>query len=175
MSLSLYTSDLQGDGVSRKDVCLEHRPFSLSLQTSYIANEKGFEILPLTSFTNRQLNSDIMTTQTVASLEEIIGALGAKIPIPSYPAADVLVRPLDIGRSYLADILSAIIEGDTSRAFSSIGLPNNLDPGDLVVILPRLSHGSVGSAADTLARTIIEKVRSSSVAANSSLHIKNTI
>ncbi|KAE9993019.1 hypothetical protein EG327_006801 [Venturia inaequalis] len=95
-----------------------------------------------------------MTTRTVSSLEELIGTLGAKIPIPSYPAADVLVRPLDIGRSYLADILSGIIEGDTSRAFSCIGLPNNLDPGDLVVILPKLSHGSV---ADTLAKAIIEK------------------
>lgn len=103
-----------------------------------------------------------MTTRTVSSLEELIGTLGAKIPIPSYPAADVLVRPLDIGRSYLADILSGIIEGDTSRAFSCIGLPNNLDPGDLVVILPKLSHGSV---ADTLAKAIIEKVRFSSVAA----------
>lgn len=103
-----------------------------------------------------------MTTLTAASLEELIKALGAKTPMPSFPAADVLVRPLDIGRSYLADILSGIVEGDVSRVFSSIGLPNNLDPGDLVVVLPKLSHGSV---ADTLARTIIEKVRRISVAA----------
>lgn len=160
LSLTIYTSDLQGDSVSRRNVCLEHCPFLLNFRSSYIANEKSFEALPLTPFTNQQVNSNIMTTQTVANLEELVGALGAKTPILPYSAANILVRPLDIGRSYLADILSNIIECDASRAFGSIGFPNNLDPGDLVVILPRLSHGSV---AETLARTIIEKVRVSSI------------
>lgn len=112
--------------------------------------------LPLTSFTNRQIKSDIMTTQTVVSLEEHIGALGAKTPIPTYSTANVLVRPLDIGRSYLADLLCGIIEGDTSNAFNSISWPNNIYNGDLVVILPKLSHGS---DVEALARSIMQKVR----------------
>jgi arginyl-tRNA synthetase len=96
-----------------------------------------------------------MTTQTVVSLEELIEALGVKTPIPSFQAADVLVRPLDIGRSYIADVLCSIVEGDASNAFSSISWPNSIDNGDLVVILPRLSHGS---DAESLARSIMQKV-----------------
>jgi arginyl-tRNA synthetase len=105
-----------------------------------------------------------MATQTIASLEQLLGGLGAKTPIPSYPAASVLVRPLDIGRSYLADILGGIVENDASNAFGSIALPKNLDPGDLVVTLPQLSHGSV---ADDLARTIMDKVSTPLPTANS--------
>jgi arginyl-tRNA synthetase len=96
-----------------------------------------------------------MTTQTVVSLEELMGALGAKTPIPSFQAADLLVRPLDIGRSYIADILCSIVDCDASNAFSSISWPNNIYNGDLVVILPRLSHGS---DAESLARSIMQKV-----------------
>lgn len=96
-----------------------------------------------------------MTTQTVAGLEGLIGALGAKIPIPSYPNADVQVRPLDIGRSYLADLLCSIIQGDTSNVFGSIQSPSNIDNGDLVVILPKLSHGS---DPDEFGRLIMQKV-----------------
>jgi arginyl-tRNA synthetase len=96
-----------------------------------------------------------MRTQTVAGLEELIGGLGAKTPITPYSAADVLVRPLDIGRSYLADLLCNIIEGDATNAFNSIQWPNTIDNGDLVVILPKLSHGS---DANELGRTIMQKV-----------------
>jgi len=96
-----------------------------------------------------------MATQTAASLEELIEALGAKTPIPSYPAANILVRPLDIGRSYLADLLASIVEGDTSNAFNSIQLPSNIDNGDLVVILPRLHPGS---DPDEFGRSIMQKV-----------------
>ena len=105
--------------------------------------------------TDQRFTPDIMTTQTVVSLEDLLGALGAKTPIPPYPAADVLLRPLDIGRSYLADLLSNVVGCDGANAFDSIQYPNSIDNGDLAVILPRLNHSS---EADTLGTTIMQKV-----------------
>jgi len=81
------------------------------------------------------------TTQTIGGLEALLSGLEMKIPIPPFPAADVLNKPLDIGRSYLADILTSIVECDLTTACNSIQLPNNIYSGDFTVILPKLRHG----------------------------------
>jgi arginyl-tRNA synthetase len=96
-----------------------------------------------------------MTTQTIPSLKALIGGWGVQIPIPSFLAAGVLVRPLDIGRSYLADIISNIVKCDAVKAFNLIYWPNNVDNGDLVVILPKLSHGA---NTNVLAQSLIQQV-----------------
>lgn len=98
---------------------------------------------------------ETMTTQTVSGLEAFLSGLGLKIPIPPFPAADVLNKPLDIGRSYLADILTSIVECDLATACNSIQLPNNVYSGDFTVILPKLSHGGDYNA---LAIKLIQKV-----------------
>ena len=82
-----------------------------------------------------------MATRTIAGLEELLGRLGLKVPHPHSAGTDVLYNPLDIGRSYLADILSSLVEGDAVTAFSSIQWPNNIESGDLSVVLPRLRPG----------------------------------
>jgi arginyl-tRNA synthetase len=82
-----------------------------------------------------------MTTLTIPQLERLLRELGLKVPIPHYESVDVLNKPLDIGRSYLADIISELAECDFETAYKSIHWPNNIYNGDLVVILPKLKPG----------------------------------
>jgi hypothetical protein len=98
---------------------------------------------------------ETMTTQTIGGLEALLSGLEMTIPIPPFPGADVLNKPLDIGRSYLADILTTIVECDLETACNSIQLPNNFYSGDFTVILPRLGHGGDLTA---LAIDLIQKV-----------------
>ena len=95
------------------------------------------------------------TTLDVQGLEALLQELGAAIPIPSYPSADVLNKPLDIARVYLADILHGLLDCDTTLAYSSIQLPGSPDDGDLSIIIPKLGQG----AASDLSFKIRQKVR----------------
>jgi arginyl-tRNA synthetase len=95
-----------------------------------------------------------MATLTITGLEALLGRLGLKLPIPHFAAADVLNKPLDIGRSYFADILRSLVECDAVIAYNSIQWPSDIFSGDLAVILPKLSHGTDHSA---LAIDLIQK------------------
>jgi arginyl-tRNA synthetase len=97
-----------------------------------------------------------MATLTITELEVLLGRLGLKVPIPHFEAADVLSKPLDIGRSYYAEILISLVEGDRKNAYSSILSPGDVFNGDLAVILPKLCHGSKGNE---LAVSLISRVR----------------
>lgn len=82
-----------------------------------------------------------MSTLTVTGLETLLDGIGLRTPVPYFAAADVLTKPLDIGRAYFADILSSLVECDPVTAFNSIQSPNNIDNGyDLAAVLPKLSH-----------------------------------
>jgi hypothetical protein len=96
-----------------------------------------------------------ITTMNTPGLEALLRALELNVPIPPFPSADVLNIPLDIGRSYFADILCSLIGCDASTAYNSIQLPNSIDNGDLAVILPRLSQGA---DSDALGFTIKQNV-----------------
>jgi len=100
-----------------------------------------------------------MTTLTITGLEALLRGLGLKIPIPHFPAADMLNKPLDIGRSYFADILGSIIDCDPITAYDFIQRPNDIFTSDLTVPLPKLSQGANPSA---LAEYIMKRVRHSS-------------
>jgi len=89
----------------------------------------------------------INTTLDIAGLEALLQALGATIPIPSYPTADVLNKPLDIGRVYLANILQNLLDCDASAAYNAIQQPAGPDDGDLDIVVPRLGKGSDSSVA----------------------------
>lgn len=104
-----------------------------------------------------------MTTLTIAKLEALLEKVGLKVPIPHFEAADVLNKPLDIGRSYYADILISLINSDPENercdpknAFNSIHSPGDVLIGDLAVVLPRLCHGS---KANILGPALMAKVR----------------
>jgi arginyl-tRNA synthetase len=96
-----------------------------------------------------------MSTLTLTGLETLLGGLGLKTPIPSFPAADDLNKALDIGRSYFADILCSLVDCDPVIAYNSIQWPNDIFNGDLTVILPKLSQGA---DYETLGMDLMTKV-----------------
>lgn len=97
-----------------------------------------------------------MSTLTAADLDSLLATIGLKTPIPDFPGADVLNKPLDIARSYLADSLSGYVECDPQVAYNSIQWPNNIYNGDLAVILPKIKPGV---DSDELAFDLMKKVR----------------
>jgi arginyl-tRNA synthetase len=88
-----------------------------------------------------------MATLTITGLEELLGGLGLKVPVPIFPTADIVNKPLDIGRTYLADILCGLVESNAAGAYNSISWSGDIYNGsDLAVILPKLSPGSKTAA-----------------------------
>jgi arginyl-tRNA synthetase len=83
-----------------------------------------------------------MATLTTDGLEALLSGLDLTVPVPAFPAADLLNKPLDIGRAYFADILSNLVGSDSENAFAAITLPTEVSSGDLAAILPKLSHGA---------------------------------
>jgi arginyl-tRNA synthetase len=79
-----------------------------------------------------------MSTLDLPGLEVRLEALGVG-PIPQFSGAHVLNNPLDIGRSYLADILGKLVGCDPIIAYNSIQSP--IFNGDLAVPLPKLFRG----------------------------------
>jgi arginyl-tRNA synthetase len=99
-----------------------------------------------------------MSTLTVDGLEALLSGLGLDIPIPSFPESGVLNKPLDISRSYFADILCSLLQCDPDVAYSSIQWPGDIFSGDLTVILPKLNHNG---DADVIALDLMQRVCSS--------------
>jgi arginyl-tRNA synthetase len=89
-------------------------------------------------------------------LERNVAALGLEAPA-AHASAQIFTNPLDLFRSYLAEILVNIAECSDSDARKAIQWPNNVFNGDLAVVLPRLKPGA---KADKLAVEIMEKVLS---------------
>jgi arginyl-tRNA synthetase len=89
------------------------------------------------------------------ALEQSLGSLSLSVPIPEVRVAEVLANPLDVCRTYLAQILAEIAGCDIDAAYRSIQWPNNIFNGDLAVILPKLRPGA---KADALAVELMEKV-----------------
>jgi arginyl-tRNA synthetase len=83
----------------------------------------------------------MMTTLDQNGLVTRLEGLGLG-PIPDFVDAHVLNKPLDIGRSYLADILRSLVHCDPILAYKSIQWPNDIFTADLTVPLPKLSRGS---------------------------------
>lgn len=75
---------------------------------------------------------------TVPELRTHLAHLGLESQMPEIPAADVLVKPLDIFRSHLAYLVASALGCDVSLAYDSIRLSNDLSQGDLEVVLPKL-------------------------------------
>jgi arginyl-tRNA synthetase len=83
-----------------------------------------------------------MATLTTSGLEALFAELGLDVPIPHFESADMLSKPLDIGRSYIADILRSLVECDGTVAYKSIQWPSDIYSGDLAIILPKLKPGA---------------------------------
>ena len=96
-----------------------------------------------------------MSTLTINSLEALLERLGLKTPIPEYPMGDILCSPLDIGRNYISDILSSLLDCESTIAYNAIQWPNNLSNGDLSVTLPKLGQSA---EPDDLAMDLMRRV-----------------
>ncbi|CAO2649058.1 Nn.00g100070.m01.CDS01 [Neocucurbitaria sp. VM-36] len=88
------------------------------------------------------------------ALEQTLESLSLSVPVPQVETAEVLLNPLDLCRTYLAQILSDIVGCDIADAYRSIQWPNNIFNGDLAVILPRLRHGA---KAEAVAAELMER------------------
>ena len=90
------------------------------------------------------------------ALEQSLGSLNLNVPIPDVKDAEVLANPLDVYRTYLAQVLADAVGCDINVAYKSIQWPNNIFNGDLAVILPKLQPGA---KADEVAVELMKKVR----------------
>ena len=86
------------------------------------------------------------------ALEQSLGSLDLSVPIPEVKNAEVLANPLDVYRTYLAQVLADAVGCDIDVAYKSIQWPNNIFNGDLAVILPKLRPGA--KALTTLHPTV---------------------
>jgi arginyl-tRNA synthetase len=75
------------------------------------------------------------------ALEQSLGSLSLSTPIPYIDTAEVLANPLDVCRTYLAQILAEVAGCDINTAYTSIQWPNNISNGDLSVTIPKLRPG----------------------------------
>ncbi|KAJ0160186.1 Arginine--tRNA ligase, cytoplasmic [Colletotrichum tanaceti] len=91
-----------------------------------------------------------MATLSIAGLQTSLERLSLDTPLPSFPVADVLVRPLDIFRSYIAQIVAEAAQCDPAVAYEAIQSTAAISMGDLAVILPRLKIKGKGVAAAEL-------------------------
>jgi arginyl-tRNA synthetase len=78
-----------------------------------------------------------MSTLDLRGLATRLEGLGLG-PIPQFREAYILNKPLDIGRSYLADILGNLVGCDSITAYNSIQSPIDISTADLTVPLPKL-------------------------------------
>ncbi|KAI4949826.1 hypothetical protein J4E86_007781 [Alternaria arbusti] len=76
------------------------------------------------------------------ALEDVLSALNLNVPMPGVNNAEVLANPLDVYRTYLAEVLADAVGCDINVAYKSIQWPNNIFNGDLAVILPKLQPGA---------------------------------
>src|SRR5690242_1416490 len=98
-----------------------------------------------------------MATVSIDGLQSFLADLGLQTPIPSFESANVRCKPLDIGRSYLAETLLGILENEEpSTVYKSIRWPNDIESGDFYVPVPRFVHNHE-EAADDFAIDLMRK------------------
>jgi arginyl-tRNA synthetase len=78
-----------------------------------------------------------MPTTSLAGLEAFVAELGLG-PVPSFAAADVLIDPMDLCHSYLAEHFQRVVEADPDSVYKAIQPPSTSQDGDLDIVLPRL-------------------------------------
>jgi arginyl-tRNA synthetase len=89
------------------------------------------------------------------ALEQSVASLGLDVPIPGLNASEAVANPLNFYRAYLARVLTEIADCDLDSASKAIQWPNNIDNGDLAVILPKLRPRA---KAQEVAFELIDKV-----------------
>lgn len=83
-----------------------------------------------------------MVTRSIDGLEALLEGLHVGIPIPTSVTSDVLWKPIDIYRSYLADMAAETLGCDACLAYEAIQNGNIKDNSDLTLVLPKLKWGN---------------------------------
>ncbi|KAI1459767.1 arginyl-tRNA synthetase [Annulohypoxylon moriforme] len=100
-----------------------------------------------------------MATRSIEGLEALLRELDVGVPIPTFVKSDTLRKPIDIYRSYLADMASKTLGCDAGLAYEAIRNANYMkDNSDLTLILPKLKLG--GSGSGDLAKEALMKFSS---------------
>ncbi|KAH7029033.1 uncharacterized protein B0I36DRAFT_384628 [Microdochium trichocladiopsis] len=83
----------------------------------------------------------MMAVDSLTSLEGLLMALGVSSTIPAFPDSDVLYKPSDIHRAYLAETASKLLDVPAALAYESVQVrpaANAKDNSDLDLVLPKL-------------------------------------
>lgn len=91
----------------------------------------------------------------IDGLEALLSGLGVDVPVPVFAQSDILRRPIDIYRSYLADTTSKVLGCDSGLAYEAIQSANIKDNSDLTLILPKLKWG-IGKPKDLAKEAFIK-------------------
>ncbi|KAI1086726.1 arginyl-tRNA synthetase [Rostrohypoxylon terebratum] len=83
-----------------------------------------------------------MATRSIDGLEALLERLHVGVPIPTSVSSDVLWKPIDIYRSYLADMTAKALGCDACLAYEAIQGANVKDNSDLTLVLPKLKWGN---------------------------------
>lgn len=89
------------------------------------------------------------------ALKQTFQNIGLDAPASSETLLHNFTRPLEVYRICLVKLLSDILECEEDVAQKCVLWPNNIDNGDLAVVLPKLRPGV---KADKTAVEIMEKV-----------------
>ncbi|KAI1758667.1 arginyl-tRNA synthetase [Hypoxylon sp. FL1150] len=84
----------------------------------------------------------MMTACMIDGLEALLSNFGVNVPIPVFAQSDILRRPIDIYRNYLADTASKVLNCDSVLAYEAIQSANIKDNSDLTLVLPKLKWRS---------------------------------
>ncbi|KAI2616951.1 arginyl-tRNA synthetase [Hypomontagnella submonticulosa] len=83
-----------------------------------------------------------MATCSINALEALVKEFGVGEPIPTLSGSDVLRRPIDIYRSYLAITAAEKLGCDAGLAYEAVQSANLKDNTDLTLVLPKLKWRS---------------------------------
>jgi hypothetical protein len=92
------------------------------------------------SLVQKILESFPSMTTSLPGLEALLERIGLDVPVPPFPGADILNKPIDIYLSYLADLSSKLLECDADLAFGAVQkvAVDQTGNGDLNIRLPKL-------------------------------------
>ncbi|KAI1081597.1 arginyl-tRNA synthetase [Whalleya microplaca] len=82
----------------------------------------------------------MMATCSISSLETLLAEIGMYTPMPIFTRSDILNKPIDVYRNYLADIASRLLECEANLAYEAVQSANIKDNSDLALVLPKLKQ-----------------------------------
>lgn len=142
------SAERQADTLRRDNYGSRHLDFSFRYSPSHlqriVAREPSLTrchqrvVREITKSNENQRLDTAMATLALSGLEGRLENLGLTVPIPTFPRADVLNKPLDIARSYLAQILTSAADCDAETAYNATECTNNIENGDLAVVIRKL-------------------------------------